>query len=701
MTIMELEREIHQLKNQLYADHERLNYLERELNLIKQSAMQQQVPPMRQMQLQGQMPLQGQIPPQQQRPPMPEVSSQPQRPPMPLQGQVPPQPQRPPMPEKMFDIERFIGKSWMGIMASVLIFISIILFAVTLLPYLTDTIKMCIMYAVSIAFVIVGLVLFKKVGKIFYMILSACGMGALYISMLFSNIYFKAIGDVTLYIFILTWAVGIAIVAKNNIRTFSIVGNVGIVIAVLLGTVKCISAEDSMKFTVLLLFFVLSAVIYGIINNRFYFSNIISNMVGMMILAGGYIALDAANVVLFSLLLVSCIAQLIYLTYKQIRTYFVFHLLHLWGILGLVWSLIYLNEAWMNQFEFRLNDYVFAFIIYAISIVSIVFMEFFHRVLKEIDHYHSKDIIQIVDMGTIIIALLRLDINSICFLILVPVVFLVISFFKKDEKFTIAAVVALVLSVFGNDSIVAGIMIFVIAAGIVAMKQKAEDEASDYFRAVAGVIMRISLVQFVYEIYDTLKWNESVCVTLILFFILVIDLTFKYVLSHGKKDKAIVVVSDVSGILCALVVTAKLLWADEGLIYYITVLVGCAIFMNNVVSYIKSRQVWKQVYAMIKVSCYLVIILASLEQVSIALSIVFFIVAILWVLLGFRIDAKAVRLYGLVTSLISIAKLILIDIQYNSSLGKALGFFVCGILAFVISFIYNRFEKNNSKLEES
>ena len=43
----------------------------------------------------------------------------------------------------------------MGVMASVLIFISIIFFAVAILPYITDTIKMITMYAVSTAFIAV------------------------------------------------------------------------------------------------------------------------------------------------------------------------------------------------------------------------------------------------------------------------------------------------------------------------------------------------------------------------------------------------------------------------------------------------------------------------------------------------------------------------------------------------------------------
>ena len=73
-----------------------------------------------------------------------------------------------------------------------------------------------------------------------------------------------------------------------------------------------------------------------------------------------------------------------------------------------------------------------------------------------------------------------------------------------------------------------------------------------------------------------------------------------------------------------------------------------------------------------------------------------FVAAIIWVSIGFEINAKTVRLYGLVTAILSIVKLFLLDLQYNSSLTRAIGFFVCGILAFLISFIYNQFEKKDN-----
>ena len=83
----------------------------------------------------------------------------------------------------------------MGIAASVLIFISLILFATLLLPKLNDPAKMVIMYLVSAAFLGVGaLRMYKDKENSFNIALTGCGLGALFISLLLSLIArFKAI----------------------------------------------------------------------------------------------------------------------------------------------------------------------------------------------------------------------------------------------------------------------------------------------------------------------------------------------------------------------------------------------------------------------------------------------------------------------------------------------------------------------------
>lgn len=182
-------------------------------------------------------------------------------------------------PARHMDLENIIGKSWMGIFASVLIFVSFILFATLLAPFITDTVKMAAMYIVSILFTVLGLIKLKKHHNKLYLAISSCGVGAVYISLLLTNLYFKAIGDVALYLLILVWAVFVCYLSRWQDRVFQIIGQCGITIALLFGIILCVKTEDTAKFFLLSLFFVVTATIFYVSNyNRQFHKNIISNV---------------------------------------------------------------------------------------------------------------------------------------------------------------------------------------------------------------------------------------------------------------------------------------------------------------------------------------------------------------------------------------------------------------------------------------
>lgn len=85
----------------------------------------------------------------------------------------------------------------------------------------------------------------------------------------------------------------------------------------------------------------------------------------------------------------------------------------------------------------------------------------------------------------------------------------------------------------------------------------------------------------------------------------------------------------------------------------------------------------------------MIVILTSFEAVNYAISISCFLLAIAGIVVGFRFEYKALRLFGLILSMISTFKLIMVDISYENTLGNALSFFASGILCFVISMIYS------------
>jgi hypothetical protein len=154
---------------------------------------------------------------------------------------------------KKFNTEELLGKNIMGIAASVLIFISFILFAVLMVPLLTDNIKVILMLTVSLGITAFGLIMwFRKDRKsTFFLSLSACGVGAVYISLFMCNAYFHIINDIVLYLLILFWAAGVLVLSKYKQRLFEIIGEVGILISIIFGCAMCAERSDGTMIMIL------------------------------------------------------------------------------------------------------------------------------------------------------------------------------------------------------------------------------------------------------------------------------------------------------------------------------------------------------------------------------------------------------------------------------------------------------------------
>ena len=91
----------------------------------------------------------------------------------------------------------------------------------------------------------------------------------------------------------------------------------------------------------------------------------------------------------------------------------------------------------------------------------------------------------------------------------------------------------------------------------------------------------------------------------------------------------------------------------------------------------------------LKFTVLLAVILDSFDSANYVISISCFVLAILSIMIGFVGQYKSLRIFGLILSMISTFKLIMVDINYSNTLGNALSFFASGILCFVISLIYN------------
>ena len=161
------------------------------------------------------------------------------------------------------DLEKTIGRAILPVCAAGLIFLSLVFFAMLVLPYLSQGVKMVLMYTVSAAITLAGgiLVAHDRRNKAFLGLLG-CGMGAWYLSLFLSDFYFHAINDGILYLGLLVWAVVLCVLSRLRSNLFLIIGQIGVGISLILGVLMCNWTEDAERFLILSIYYAVTQTVF-------------------------------------------------------------------------------------------------------------------------------------------------------------------------------------------------------------------------------------------------------------------------------------------------------------------------------------------------------------------------------------------------------------------------------------------------------
>ena len=102
------------------------------------------------------------------------------------------------------NLEKQIGKNVMGIAASILVLVSIILFGGLIIPFMTPMMKFVLMYMISIAFTVVGILFMKRESKYYtlFSAIAAVGISGCYITDLIGCMGLGVINELLLLILI-------------------------------------------------------------------------------------------------------------------------------------------------------------------------------------------------------------------------------------------------------------------------------------------------------------------------------------------------------------------------------------------------------------------------------------------------------------------------------------------------------------------
>ena len=71
-------------------------------------------------------------------------------------------------------------------------------------------------------------------------------------------------------------------------------------------------------------------------------------------------------------------------------------------------------------------------------------------------------------------------------------------------------------------------------------------------------------------------------------------------------------------------------------------------------------------------------------------------IASICILFGFKFKNKSIRIYGLIVILMSVIKIVIIDMWGQDSIIRVVALMLGGIICFAISALYNKFEKRYS-----
>ena len=616
-----------------------------------------------------------------------------------------------PQRQRNSDAESLLGKTIMGVAASILIFISLVLFAKLLIPLLTNEIKIALMLIVSFGIAGVGLFMwFKKKESVFFLSLGSCGVGAVYISLFLCNAYFRVLNDIVLYILILAWSCGVLFLSKYRKLLFLIIGCAGILISIFFGVASCTHSSDMTMLLVLSIYTFIGILAYLIFTMKDKASYMICSGTG--IIGIGSILMAAKTIYdkvympgynpMMQNTLIIAVASIIFcsvmiglnlqLLNEQNKDYMPF--ITLLNYLLIVYSIHVITE----------DDAVSSIILMTFSVFMYIVLEITERKIKR---YQGKSIpigiLQVILIFIAACACYEIDPMKEYLGIFPVVIVLLLYGFLRDSLF--ARILGLVCFGVQATVFVFFTMTFpmlcyqlISFATLTLLMDYKKTHYSVGYKCASFVLFALGLF-----INSVVMWDKSGIDNDYIFIIIVAALGLLNLLAqktpYGRNwltnewEMSTQITCYVINALLMILSVICMFEYDDPVLHFISTLVAVALFFSNSYRFLKSPHEFAKIYVGIKFTILLLCILYSYDAPNYAISIATFILAIACIIIGFAMGIKSIRLYGLVISMICVVKLVMIDITYDNTAGHALSFFISGVLCFAISALYSKADK--------
>ena len=630
------------------------------------------------------------------------------------------------------DLEKTLGKNVMGVMASILIFIALIMFAVVALPTMTDTIKIISMFILSGGMMAIGALLMNKDSKnVFNASIAGCGIGAVFISLMTTRMYFNAIGDYSLYVLLLIWAAAVAFFSKDKHKVFVAIAEIGISAATFIGAAGLTtdSTGADIKASMLVAFALLSEVaIYYFNSNR----NIKDDLIMHIPHAGRALILTIIflafqeNEYITSLPLIMILfigAGVFAIDKSEGKTSkSVFLSVYLLNIILLINN--YAQKICNNNLDV-LPYVLFISMAIILHIYAIAYNE--HKVVVGFSHFAI-----IVCSAYFIEEVAASALSSMAFilpsaLVLLPVAIFTTYYKTNYWKWLMAILPFFYVSGWCNTMTFTNTeLLFSLAIGLIytAFNFYTSNETKDDILRICLYVASLIFFPFTLQTIISEWQSESAVVEAITSNIHMLGFYIPAVAAYIwvdksntlTKEKDITVLQNV--MMALLIVIGAIMLHDTPYMWVFEAdsaerviaetsntiqswITGIVLLALNALR-TKKMLINKPGYGIGLSAAYLITftaIITKMSDVNYIVSISLLLLSIAFIVLGFKIQIedvtgnKEMRIFGLILSMIVVIKLLMLDIEHNTMLEASGCLLLAGVLCFAISFAYNRLDK--------
>lgn len=609
------------------------------------------------------------------------------------------------------DLENTIGKTIMAVCASVLIFFGLITFAAIALPLLSAEVKLVLMYTASFLLAGTGIIFsFRKRENKWFLSLAGCGMGALYLSLILSKFYFQIMSDIVLYSCIFVWAMGICVLSKMRSKSFLVIGQIGVCISILFGVGFCNYAKDGNRMLFLVVYSILAEMIFYFSHmNREYGKNMVNHIfwaisLPFLVIGGtaGYMEGTIQGTVT-GVLLVMVPYGLIAMSLGALK------MKEKGNVSAGIFNSLYLLTAYA-AFMQNFGNAELLMLVAAILLLAVL----------EIRIPAKGDIGKILFQCTLFLQLFIASVGCRdfreIFSVALPVVgCLVYGFAQKQNTYKMAGMIYGILFLFVPMNqwlyILWGAAIF---AAVAVLLWHYREQYRTWIKAmVYPLLLFFLLISYGKIIGESVFWWKTEEVLMILAVLSAVNIMMQKIpllQRHpvtGEKEQGMEIETGVIQIVWMFASLVCITNINGTLYHALSILLGAILFVTNTACLLKGKQSGIMgIYVGLKMIVFVEAVLKSFETPGFWMSLAGLLMAVLLVAAGFlaekyrRQQWKQVRIFGLVLSLLSLAKLVVLDIHYDNMLLRSAGFFAGGILCFGISLIYHMVDKKMDRETE-